>query len=158
FIFISIAYSLYSGWEAAIHQDMPYSARRIFERFAPWLLIILSASLVLGSLPYVKASLASSIGGAMPGAIMTMLGTVLGLWSRFLSKGSTAGSIPTWAGPLGAALLAYGLGLLAYALSDYFVSPGGALANSTLGIGLVILFVAVLVGYFVDLNETTLHR
>lgn len=159
FIVISIIYSLYSGWEAARHEDMPYSARRNFERFAPWLLIALGAFLVLGTLPYVKAKLASWISGVTSGAIMTILGAALGLWSRLVPKGSTAEKIPAWIGPLAAAFLVYGLGLLAYALSDQFLSVGQTAPNATQATVLVIVVVvAVFVGYFVDLNETTLHR
>jgi hypothetical protein len=138
---------------------MSYGVRREFERLAPWLLIILSVFLILGSLPYVKAKLASWIGGATLGGIMTTLGAALGLWSRLVPKGSTAEKIPAWIGPLAAALLAYGLGLLAYALSDCFFSVGQTFPDPTQGTVLaVVVVVAVSVGYFVNLNETTLHR
>jgi len=159
FILSSIAYSLYSGWAAAVHGDMPYGARRMFEGLAPWLLIILGVFLVLGSLPYVKAKLASWMGGATLGGIMTTLGAALGLWSRLVPKGNAAEKIPAWIGPLAAALLAYGIGLLAYAFSDRFFSVGETFPNPTQGTVLaIVVVVAVSVGYFVDLNETTLHR
>lgn len=160
FVVLAIIYSLQSGWQAKRHRDMPYRSRQDFERVTPYILGVLAVLFVLASLPYVRTLILHKIASeGIVGFIMAAGGAALGLWSRFMSKGDAAGKPPTWVGPIGAALLIYGLGLLAYALSGMIFTDGEATPDYRwLGGVFVIAAFAAFVGYFVDLNETTLHR
>jgi hypothetical protein len=145
----AVFYSLYSGYRAIRHEGMPYSFRRHFERSMPYILWPLGAFLVLASLPYVDAEFAA----LTPGTFMTIAGGALGVWSRLVPQGNTTSSIPAWIGPIAAALLLYGLGLMAYGLAGYTID--GSLPWPCLAFWFVLALAA---GWFVDLNETTLHR
>jgi hypothetical protein len=160
FIFLAIIYSLQSGWQAKRHRDMPYRSRQEFERVTPFVLGALALLLVLLSLPYVWNLIEQKVAsGGIVGFIMAAGGAALGVWSRLMPKGNAAGKAPTWVGPLGAALVIYGIGLLAYALSGVVFTVGKVAPDYgwLSGVFVVAAF-ASFVGYFVDLNETTLHR
>ena len=160
FVVMAIAYSIHSGCRAMRHRDMPYKSRLAFERVAPRVLEVLAIILVLVSLPYVRGFIAEKIAAqGVVGLVMSVGGAALGLWSRFRSKGDAAGKPPAWVGPVGAALVFYGIGLLAYRLSDVVFTKGRVLPDWwwLFGVAVVAAF-AAFVGYFVDLNETTLHR
>jgi hypothetical protein len=156
----SIVYSLYSGLRAATNQDTPYRSRRVFERVTPPILMLFAIIFVLGTLPLVRDLAARSVGeNGILGTLMTIAGAALGVWSRLVPRTAGGDRPPTWIGPVAAALVIYGIGLLAYWLS------GAVFAGSHLpaaGIPLYLLLAAValaiLVGWLVDLNETTLHR
>jgi Patatin-like phospholipase len=161
FAALAIVYSLYSGWQAkVVHQDMPYRSRQEFESITPYVLTILALLLVVGSLPYVRDIVRHDVASqGIAGFAMTAGGAALGLWSRFMPKGAAADNAPAWVGPVGAALVIYGIGLSAYTLSDIVfagvrIVPGGG----SLAVIIAIAVLAAFVGYFVDLNETTLHR
>ena len=127
FIVLAIIYSLQSGWQATRHRDMPYRSRQFFERVTPYILGVLAVLFVLASLPYVRTLILHKIASeGIVGFIMAAGGAALGLWSRLISKGDAKGKPPTWVGPIGAALLIYGLGLLAYALSGMIFADGEA--------------------------------
>lgn len=160
FVLMSIRYSLRSGRQDHKHEDMSYASRRGFETHASKLLHILIWLLPPTTLPYVMQALhASPIGTGSLGTIGTVAGAATGLWSRLVPKGGKADTAVTWAGPIGAALLIYGVGLLAYALSGAVLVTGQAMVRlypSCAAIAAAI--VAAAIGYCVDLNETTLHR
>jgi hypothetical protein len=139
---------------------MPYPYRRCFERITPYVLWVLGTALVVGSLPYVKHLLDQSLAAeGVTGLIMTVGGGALGLWSRLVPSGSRGGSIPSWVGPIGAALVLYGVALLAYAISGWPFPIGEAVPRLCESVVIAVGFcIALVVGYFVDLNETTLHR
>jgi hypothetical protein len=160
FAAMSILYSFYSGWRAKNHQDMPYKLRQEFERVTPYVLGALALLLVLGSLPYVRdIVLRKAASEGVVGFIMTAGGAALGLWSRFVPKGDSAGKAPAWVGPVGATLVIYGIGLLGYALSGILFADGRVAPDyESLATIILIAVFAAFVGYFVDLNETTLHR
>jgi hypothetical protein len=160
FAFLAVAYSLLSGWRARRHKDMPYTSRKHFELITPYILGVLALLAIVTSLPYVKGLVFTSIASqGIGGFIMTAGGAAVGLWSRFVPKGESASKAPTWAGPAGAAFVIYGIGLLAYALSG-LVFPNGSAAPDWVWVAgvFVIAAFAIFVGYFVNLNETTLHR
>jgi Patatin-like phospholipase len=156
FAFLSVVYSLYSGWR----QDLTYAFRQRFEQITPYILKMLMATLVIGSLPYVRDLLAHMyVSEGAVGLAMSLGGSALGLWSRLVPKGDSADSTPGWAGPVGAALVLYGIGLLAFGLSGFVLVNNSAMpATTPSAIIAGIAVFAVAVGYFVDLNETTLHR
>ena len=160
FALLAIAYSVQSGWRARRHKDMPYGSRQAFERITPYVLGALALLLVLGSLPYVRTLVLHKVASeGIVGFVMAAGGSALGLWSRLMPKGNTAAKAPTWVGPIGAALVIYGIGLLAYALSGVVFVDGSVAPNYDWVAGVfVIAAFAAFVGYFVDLNETTLHR
>jgi hypothetical protein len=160
FAVLAIAYSLQSGWRAKRHEDMPYRSRQDFERVAPYVLGALALLLVLGSLPYVRMIIVNRVASeGVSGFIMAAGGAALGLWSRFMPRGDAAGKAPTWVGPVGAALVIYGIGLLAYALSRVVFTDESAATDYGWVVGVVLIAAfAAFVGYFVDINETTLHR
>lgn len=160
FAVLAIAYSLQSGWRAKRHRDMPYTSRQDFERITPYVLGALALLVVVGSLPYVRTLILHRIASqGIVGFIMAAGGAALGLWSRFMQKGDAAGKAPTWVGPVGAAFVIYGIGLLAYALSGLVFADGSVAPDYrwVAGVSVIAAF-AAFVGYFVDLNETTLHR
>jgi hypothetical protein len=156
----AVFYSLQSGVQARRHKDMPYTTRREFERVTPYILMFLGSFIVLASLPYLRDTIHSTIASeGVLGFIMAAGGAALGLWSRLVPTSDAGGAPPTWAGPLGAALVIYGIGLLAYALSGLAYIDGRAAPRpwwlaGMIGFGLA----AVVVGWLVNLNETTLHR
>jgi hypothetical protein len=160
FASMAILYSFYSGWRAKNHKDMPYKLRQEFERVTPYILGALALLLVLGSLPYVRDLVLGKVASeGVVGFIMTAGGAALGLWSRFVTKGDSAGKAPAWVGPVGAALVTYGIGLLGYALSGILFADGSVAPDYEPLAGIILIAVfAAFVGYFVDLNETTLHR
>jgi hypothetical protein len=162
FVVLAVAYSIYSGWQAIRHQDMPYKVRLEFERIAPVVLQVLGVILLLVSLPYVRRLISIEIAAQSQGVVgllMSLAGSALGLWSRFMAKGDAAGKPPTWIGPVGAGLVIYGIGLLAYCISDLVFADGRVCPVWSWFVVLAVAAgVAVIVGYFVDLNETTLHR
>jgi hypothetical protein len=160
FAVLAIAYSLLSGWRAKHHKHMPYASRKRFEFITPSVLGALALLVMVTSLPYVKGLVLHSVASrGIGGFILTAGGAAVGLWSRFMPKGDSASKAPTWAGPVGAALVIYGIGLLAYALSDPVFIPDRVAPDWAWVVGIfVIAALAAFVGYFVDLNETTLHR
>lgn len=159
FAILAIGYSLYSGYRSGRHKDMPYPLRRGFEKVTPPILQVLGVLLVLASLPYVQALLGDQIAKQGVGLVFTVAGAAMGLWSRIVPKGNKADTAVAWTGPIGAALMIYGVGLLAYALSGDFLPKGHLTLAPAAGICLLVLFsVALAVGLYVDLNETTLHR
>jgi hypothetical protein len=160
FVIMAIAYSFHSGWRAILHQEMPYKSRLDFERLAPRVLEVLAIILVPVSLPYVREFLAEEIhADGIVGLLMSVGGSALGLWSRFRSNGDAAGNPPAWVGPVGVALVVYGIGLVAYRVSDVVFIERQVLPDWWWLAGLLVVAAfAASVGYFVDLNETTLHR
>lgn len=161
FAALAIVYSLYSGWRAKVlHQDMPYRSRQEFESITPYVLGTLALLLVVASLPYVRDIVRHDVASqGIAGFAMTAGGAALGLWSRFMPKGAAADKAPAWVGPVGAALVIYGIGLIAYSLSDIvFVGVRIVPDYGSLAVIIAIAVFAACVGYFVDLNETTLHR
>lgn len=160
FAAIAILYSLYSGWRAKNHKDMPYKLRQEFERVTPYVLEALALFLVLGSLPYVRdLVLRNVVAQGVVGFIMTAGGAALGLWSRFVPKGDSASKTPAWVGPVGAALVTYGIGLLGYVLSGILFAHGKIAPGPEPLVAIILtVVIATFVGYLVDLNETTLHR
>lgn len=159
FTIAAVIYSLQTGFIARRHRDMPYRARRRFETVAPVLLWILTPLLLLGSLPHVHALLPGTLGPGSAGSLLTAVGTSAGLWSRLIARGEQARKAPGWLGPIGALLVLYGLGLLAYAfsvdLSRWCLTRPQYEYPLCLGL---MLFAALLIGTVVNLNETTLHR
>jgi hypothetical protein len=160
FAAMSIAYSLQSGWRALRHKDMPYRSRLNFEWITRYVLEAIALLLILGSLPYLRALILHGVAAeGVVGFIMATGGAVLGVWSRLMQKGDAAGKAPTWVGPVGAGLVIYGIGLLAYALSSVVFTDGSAVPDYAWMAGIFVISAsAAFVGYFVDLNETTLHR
>jgi hypothetical protein len=125
FAIFAVVYSLYSGWRAEIHKDMPYRTRLNFERIAPYVLWALVGLLVFGSLPYVKGIIWQKVAAdGIVGFVSAAVGLGLGLWSRMVPKGDAAESAKTWAGPVGAALVLWAIGLLAYSLSGFVFADG----------------------------------
>jgi hypothetical protein len=155
-VLMAVGYSLYSGYKAARHEDMPYAARRLFESATPWVLIPFMVLLILGSIPLV--SLFVDGNGWTIGSVMTAAGSALGLWSRLVPKESGSG-IPAWVGPIAAPLVIYGLVLIGYVLSGQCFAPGDTFPMTGPAILLAVaVLIALAVGFVVDLNETTLHR
>jgi hypothetical protein len=160
FVLCAIVYSLITGVEAKRHHDMPYSYRRYFEWITPYILCVTGGVILLGSLPYVEYLLNQNLATqGVIGFIMTVGGGALGLWSRLAPSGSRKASIPSWAGPIGAALVLYGMALLAYAVSGAAFPRGKAIPQLWEAVAITACFcIALVIGYVVDLNETTLHR
>jgi hypothetical protein len=160
FAILAMAYSLYSGWRAKIHRDMPYRLRQDYEWITPYVLKALVPLLIMGSLPYVRDLVFQRVmSEGVWGFAMTVGGAALGLWSRLVPKGDQASNVPAWVGPVGVGLVFYGIGLLAYTLSGILFVDGNVLPDAEPLAALTgIATFAAFVGYFVDLNETTLHR
>lgn len=161
FVIVAMVYSLRSGWRAKVlHADTPYRLRLEFERVTPRILLTLALLLILGSLPYVQKMILGSIASeGLAGFLMTAGGAALGLWSRFFPTGAMADKVPAWVGPIGAALVFYGIALAAYALSGLaYPDPGIWPDPAPAAMLFAIAVLSAFVGYFVDLNETTLHR
>jgi hypothetical protein len=165
FIALALRYSLYAGFKALVDADTPYSFRQDFEEVAPGVLKALAVLGVLASLPYVHAMVGDEIRKeGLAGAAMTLGGAAMGLWARFVPKGDAAGTAMAWLGPIGAALVLYGVALMAYALSVHAFPHDRLIAKLIAAdpwrlvcAGLVLAFCLV-VGYMTDLNEITLHR
>jgi hypothetical protein len=160
FAALAIVFSFYSGWRAFIHKDMPYQVRQTFERVAPYVLILLAASLVLASLPLLRDWILRSVAAQGVGAFVLMIGSAaLGLWSRFVPKGDLADGVPAWVGPIGATGMLYGVCLAGYALSGHlFIGVRIVPDLESLAYAAAITVFAFASGFFVNLNETTLHR
>jgi hypothetical protein len=157
----AILYSLTSGLSAKTHRDMPYAIRQAFERVTPYILVALALLLIFGSLPYLRAFiiLKTALPEGIPGFILTAAGAIMGVWSRLVPRGLAAAKVPTWAGPVGAGLVLYGMGLAGYELSHIlFGSEKGFPDHRSLAMTVLLAVSSVFIGYFVDLNETTLHR
>ena len=154
FTLASLAYSLstHPRWNV---RKRRYLLHRAFETRLPWIVWPLVGFLTLASLPW-AADASLGFVGQFGGAAFVAIGLGIGLWS-FLRPGDSWGAafVRKRALPLGALLALYGVLLFAYQSAVWLLVEGTPLAR---GIAAVLLVVAVLSGWLVNLNYISVQR
>ena len=148
FLVVNVLYSL-ATWRPILPQ--PYLWRRRFERHVRWLLWVGLTLAGFGSLPLVSGWLQGY------GAASLLAGLAGGLLSFGRSGGGDGGSkIPIEVlAPAASFLVLYGLALVSYDLSGWYLQADSPRANWLLAVATA---VSVVAGFMVNLNYISIHR
>ena len=149
FLVASMLYSL-ATWRPILKKR--YLVRRWVEKWIRWPLWLGLLFGVLGSLPAVEGWLYGYVKEA--GAASLLLGIVGGLSSFARSGGNGNGKIPLGVlAPLASILFFYGLALASYGIALFYFEA--AWFKWALLVGVII---ALVTGWFVNLNYISIHR
>ena len=168
FLLVSIGYSIGTRRSEppsnARRSTFWYHVRRTYEIWAGRLLIVVGASAVVITLPFVTQTLnhwfgfATSSGGTLIAGISTALGVASGVGAFIKTQRVPRGLLVS----VGAVLLVYGLLLLGYQSADLLLSNphivfmGWAVRNWLVIAALAVL--SLLVGHLTNLNLISIHR
>jgi len=132
-----------------------YLLHRHYETRLPWILGPLMLCATLASLPW-AADLSLGVVGQFGGAAFVAIGLGIGLWSFLRPDGSWGVSfVRKRALPVGALMALYGVLLFAYQSALWLHDEAGWIAR---GLAAALLVVALLSGWFVNLNYISVQR
>lgn len=131
-----------------------YGGRRLFEQFFGGATVVTLALLALGIVPLIDAWIGARLAG-MEGVLSVAAGVGSGLWAHLRSRSGVAtGTKGRFVLVAGSALFLYGIALLGYRLAAVF-DAGDAQLRTMLA---VLFLIAVLTGWFTNINYISLHR
>lgn len=145
-----------------------YRLRTWAQRLMGWLVFFTLLAAFLGSLPFVVRALEECGDGSLFAGIVGVVSTVLGGSGTFLShlKGGKRGALgavlgSNWYLAAVAALLLYGLLILGYSVAAALTPGAMAIESESIwawGRSFGLLALALVIGFFVNLNYVSLHR
>lgn len=153
FLIASVIYSLLTYFSRS-GTAWWYKARRFFQSLAGRNLRLIGIFFLVGTIPLVDNALRGWVESVGVGAALS--GVLSGLWSFRKTGEDSGGRVPpSLIAPVGAALLIYGLLLIAYGWAHWTYQAGDSWVWAAF---LAVTGLAVITGAVVNLNYISLHR
>jgi hypothetical protein len=131
-----------------------YSGRRVFEMFFGYAIPIIIALIILTAIPLVVALIDFRLGG-IEGLVSVGAGAASGFWGHLQAQKKSGN--PRMTGIIlivGSMLFLFGIALLGYSMAVAFAEAEPLMQGAMTGLFLL----AVLTGWFANLNYISLHR
>lgn len=154
FAVVSVLYSL-ATYRTGMEQSRRYEFRRWFEDYLRYVLWTIAIAVPVALLPFVHDKAGAWIESAGFASVLAGLASAVGIFLRSRSGSDNGGFALSVVAPVGALLTLYGMLILAYAWADSFYRGD---AFWVWGTYVGALAVALVTGYFVNVNLISVHR